>query len=898
MRGSFERLTVLRANLRSSGKRLWAAAAAVAISVAFIVAGSMLVDSMTRAVTAEAEQEAAGADLVVFTSPLFDVEEGAERADGSHYGDTVLADGIEALPGVAQAEAIRSAFLYRQVEGDDFFTGVEVRTMSALQDYELTSGNLPQAADEVLLNSTSAASLDLQPGDTFVHSDGSDAEGAEYTVAGVSAEGGQPSGWLTAEGLEAMSDVWPEQIRVLLPEADHGRQEAQSAVQQDIGMVIQDLVEAGELPMLAEEGSSGTWHEGQFGSSFEGDTYSLDVFTHGQVVELWIAERTGDAQTMQWIAFGFGGIAVFVSALVIANTFQVIVASRLRTMALVRAVGGTAAQLRRATLFEGVLLGLLGGAAGVMIGWGIAQGAVLIVNHVNDGIREIPPVLPTPLAVGIGLGLGLLMAAGSALLPALKAGRVSPMAALRPAEVEEPERGASRIRIGLGAAFTAVGLGAVVYAATTNPSTVYSEDAYQVFNTDPITRLPLPALGVLGALVGFTGVLILAKVVIPRIAALLGNMLSRLGVARVATKLAGENARRVPGRTTATSAALLVGITLVMTMTVGAATAEKLLQTELSETQPLDGLATTLDEGLAEDLRQRDVIETVRETPTIHVQTDSGTDWSALIMESAVFDEVAHLPLADLTDGGTVGFVGTDFWSEMPSSAETGVVTLSPVGSDVAHEFTVELAFWAPSDAVLLPETAVPEGWEISDELGMMARVTEEATAEEIWALQSEISGEHGTGLGLEGAASRAEMSGFIDTVLLAVIALLGASVFVAVLGVSNTLSLSVFERRREGALLRASGMTRGALGATISIEALLLAAVALILGTGLGILFGWAGVSTLAADEDWSVTAQIPWLRVAAVWGVTFLAALAAAWWPARRLSRVQPAAGLSHAA
>lgn len=909
MRGRNERLTVLRANLRSSGKRLWAAAAAVAISVAFIVAGSMLVDSMTRAVTAEAEQEAAGADVVVFTAPLFDVEEGAETADGSRHGDTALAEGIEALPEVAKAEAIRSTYLYHRVEGGNYFTGVEVRTLSSLHEPELSSGRVPQAADEILLNTTSADSLGLQVGDTFLdseeaaaeeHEDGTIetiGEEASFTVTGITTDQGQHSGWLTPEGLAASDDVWPDQIIVQLPEPLHGHQEAQSAVQQQIGTVIGDLMDAGELPMLAEEGSAGTWQSNELGSYFVGDTFSLEVLTHEQVVELWIAERTGDAQTMQWIAFGFGGIAVFVSALVIANTFQVIVASRLRTMALIRAVGGTAAQLRRATLAEGAVLGLLGGAAGLMVGWGIAQGAVLLLNQVNDSVREIPPVLPTPLAVGIALGLGVLMSAGSALLPALKAGRVSPMAALRPSDVEEPERGSSRRRVILGSIITIVGLGAVVHSAVTDPSSDQAAEVYQVFNTDPVTRLPLPVLGVLGSFVGFIGVLILAKVLFPRIAALLGTMLSRLGVAPVVTKLAGENARRVPGRTAATSAALLVGITLVMTMTVGAATAQKLLQTELAESQPLDGLSATVDEDLMEDLRQRDVIQTVQEIPTIHVQSESKRDWSAMIMDSETFDDVAHLPLADLTEGRTVGFVGTDVWPEVSGGAETGTLTLSPVGSDTPHDFTVDMAWWAPADAVLLPETAIPDGWEISGDPGVMVRVAEKASSSEIWTLDSEIVGEYGVELRLDGGASRAEMAVAIDTVLLVVIALLGASVLVAVLGVSNTLSLSVFERRREGALLRASGMTRGSLGATISVEALLLAAVALILGSGLGILFGWAGVSTLAAEEDWSVTAQIPWLRIAAVWGVTFLAALAAAWLPARRLSQVQPAAGLSHA-
>ena len=134
-----------------------------------------------------------------------------------------------------------------------------------------------------------------------------------------------------------------------------------------------------------------------------------------------------------------------------------------------------------------------------------------------------------------------------------------------------------------------------------------------------------------------------------------------------------------------------------------------------------------------------------------------------------------------------------------------------------------------------------------------------------------------------------------IDMVLLIVLVLLGASVLVAVIGVSNTLSLSVLERRREAALLRAVGMNRRSVGQMITIEALLLAGVALLIGTVLAVFLGWAGVASLVAMPDWTVGVEIPWLRLAMLWGITLLAASFAALLPARALSKVEPAAGLS---
>lgn len=136
---------------------------------------------------------------------------------------------------------------------------------------------------------------------------------------------------------------------------------------------------------------------------------------------------------------------------------------------------------------------------------------------------------------------------------------------------------------------------------------------------------------------------------------------------------------------------------------------------------------------------------------------------------------------------------------------------------------------------------------------------------------------------------------GVIDQVLAVVLLLVAVSVLVAVIGVSNTLALSVMERRREAALLRALGMTRGAVGRMVSIEALLFALAALVLGTLLDAFFGWAGVSSLIVLEGADIGVALPWGRLALIWGAAFLAALTVAWLPARSLARTPPAQGLA---
>lgn len=906
------RASVLRANLRSSGKRLWAAGAAITVSVAFIVAGFMLVESFSQVVTEEAEAEAAGADLIIPTGPLSSWEETdeGEMLAGAH-GDEPLAEAIRDLDAVDSAEAVRWNFLEYQTEEPNDWAGFEVQTLSSSRPLELSAGRLPAAEDELLVNATAAEDEGLRPGSTLTAvSDVSPQEEVgnpaqvrekELTVVGVTEDDGWPAGWLSPEAMAGLEDAGfgagePDHIRVRLGESTHGDVAAQEAVQEEIAALVTELIAAGSLPMLAEAGDGISPETVAHGIL---SVAGLQIATHQQIIDQWVQERTGDAQILQWVALGFGGIAVFVSALVIANTFQVIVASRLRTMALIRAVGGTAAQLRRATLAEGALLGLLGGVVGVLLGWGIAQGLIVVINMFNED--SVPAVLPGPAAIGIGLGLGVLMTAGSALLPALKAGRVSPMAALRPADVAAPEGGVSRLRLSVGALLAAAGLATVLYAALIEPR---EPDAYGAVNMEPLTGLPLPVIGVAGGVAGFLGVLVLAKAVIPPLVAGLGRAASIWRPVRVPAKLAGQNARQVPGRTTATSAALLVGVTLVVTMTVGAATAQRMLYSELAESYPVDGVVS--GDHTAE-LSEHGEVSAALSAPAVEVEIGEDDATAQLVFlnraeHSAVFHGEWPFAPADRS-AGPQAYIG-DQLEPYADPQDDGARTLGvefPQGAEVP--FTLAEG-WSSLPATMIAVDAAQlresPAWFGADGEGSitLVRLVEGLDSSEVMQLESQLEalGESSeSGMVFEGGLTRSEYSQIIDMVLLIVLALLGASVFVAVIGVSNTLSLSVFERRREAALLRAVGMTRRAVGSMISIEAILLAGVALILGTGLGVLFGWAGISTLIAREDWAVVLSIPWPRMAAIWGVTLLAALAAAWLPARSLSKVQPARGLS---
>lgn len=871
---------VLRVNLRSAGKKLFAAGAAVAISVAFIVAGILMVDSFNSSLTQQLEAEAAGSDLIIETVGLSAWD---EETDEPLRDDVPLAEAIGELDGVAIADAIGSGYISEVAADGSTRIGFQVGEQSQTREGEIVQGREAQAEDEIVISSAAVEGRGLELGDTlsaqdFVYAEDAQ-EGAEptvvqedYTVVGVLETQGPPHGYLTAEGMDRMPfSPGPEEIRVQLDaEGDVLAVQAQ----------IQDLITE-QAAGLDEERAAGL--------------AGLEAQTTEEIVDARMAQQAGSASLLAYLAIGFGSISVFVSGLVISNTFQVLVASRVRTLALLRAIGATTGQLKRATLLEGGLLGLLGGAAGVVLGAGAALGFSAIARA--SFAPELPLATPTLLAALIGLGLGVTVTVLSALLPAIKAGRVAPMAALRPVGLTPGARRPSAVRIVIGLILTLGGFAAVLAAALLAAG-----------ENVPL-GLPAPLVGVAGAMIGFSGVLVLARLVVPPLVAHAGALLGRVPGLRVNAPLAGQNARQVPGRTTATASALLVGVTLVGTMMVGASTAQTVLYDELAESYPVEASAAAVDGELAADLAESDLVESFTSAQGA-AATVSGERGSAegrvVLVTEETFSGVARTE--GLAPATGEALVAPQLNGEV-LSGDGAELELTPhgTGSSGAAEqaITVEgtVASWLPGGTVLITERTVAEvttahdgsAWTFEDAQGLtLIRLAQGVGPEESYGL-SGLLGDHAEEFNDVGALMRASFAQVIDTVLLIVLVLLGASVLVAVIGVSNTLSLSVLERRREAALLRALGMNRRSVGQMISIEALLLASAALLIGTVLAVFLGWAGVASMVARPDWTVMVDVPWLRLAMLWGITLLAAALAALLPARALSKVEPAAGLS---
>lgn len=887
---------VLRTNLRSGGKRLWAAGAAVVISVAFVVTALILLGSFNRTMEAQAVADAEGADLVVNAEALTWAQNAAEESGTSETPsddrpDQQLADAIGELDAVAEAEAL--GFVFLQGESSGVNTMLLAGDLPETRTMDLAEGSLPEQDDQILLVKDFAEANNLGIGDTmqvtterFDPESGNVEEGsAELTVSGLASGYHRTvSGYMSSEGLEALdADQSPSSLRVALTEDNHGDPVAQQEAQQQIAELVASMISNGELP--ADSGDDDG--VAQIFTQPDGSLVvaGVEIHTQQQIIDAWVADLTGQSTALLSIGLGFGAIAVFVASLVISNTFQVLVASRSRTMALLRAVGATAGQLRRATVAEGALLGVGGGVLGVMLGWSAAVGIATVAQRF--WLESFSSAQLSVLAVVTGLILGVAVTVLAAVMPALKAGRTSPMEALRPVEISAGPKRIPWVRTVLGVLLAAGGLGGVLLAALIHE----------------------PLLGAAGAVIGFTGVLLMGRFLVPRAVSLLGQLASRVPGLKVTGRLAGQNARAMPGRTAVTTAALLIGATLVSTMTMGAMTAQHSLSEELAERNPIDASLDSASAAVEQMAEDSSIVERHQVLPGADATIEAaGIDGNSVegrvvVAEDSVISEVARSEsvFQDQNSGETVALIATDLIQDrMVESAE---VTLTPGGNaangslEAGTTVRAVPASWVPANTVVLPGVMVEAGesWAFEDSAGItVMRTAESASMGDLNRLGSEAEAFAGE-LSLHAATERAVYAQVIDTVLVIVLVLLAASVLVAVVGVSNTLALSVLERRREAALLRAMGMTRGSVGALVTLEALLMAGVALVLGSGLGAFFAWGGVSSLVAAEGITMTLSVPWDRMGLIWAATLVAAALASFLPARALSRTPPAAGLS---
>jgi putative ABC transport system permease protein len=811
--------------------RLLTTAFAVLLGVAFLAGTLVFSDTVGSTFDSALAEANEGVDAYVRTPSELELGYGepGPRLDASLASTVAAVDGVDdvalRINGYAQLVG-RDGEPVGDVAQSPAF-GTNWTDVDDLNPYELVAGHAP-ADDEVVIDKASADKAGYAPGDVATVL----TKGAprEFTVSGIATFGTQdsPAGAtavLFSDATAAELLAQPGEADAIAVTADEGRSQA------DVAAAVQAAVGA-----------------------------DLEVITGATLIAEDQAALGEDLAFFDTISLVFAVVAVLVTALIINNTFSITVAQRSREMAMLRAIGATGRQVRRSVLIEAGVVGSVASAAGLAAGIGVAAGLRQMMSAFGFDLPEGPTVIDGR-AMAMSFAIGVAVTVLSAWLPARRASRIAPIAALR--EVAVDRSGGSARRAVAGTVLTAAGVVALLAGLDGE----------------------LTLVGV-GALATFLGVSVLGPVLARPVARAFGLPLRLRGVTG---ELATRNAIRNPKRTARTASSLMIGVGLVGFITVFAASAKTSLagslESEFTGTHIVEAGAWDNSAGispsLADELRTTpgvDVVTQARVSPAI---VDGSTTDTFYAFDATTVDEMFDLGTIE----GDLGSLGADGIAVSAEHAADEGLTL---GSTVPVTF--------PTGETTFTVDAVYDGG--SDWVGSTFVDLDAFTANGGEALDYRVyvSGDEAAITAVAERYASADVldrdgfldlvSGEIDQLLGLFYAMLMLAVVIALLGIANTLALSVHERTRELGLLRAVGMGRRQVRATVRWESIVIAVFGTTLGLAIGTFFGWAMVR--AMSEQGIDTLTVPGGSLAVVTVIAGLAGAAAAVVPARRAARL----------
>ncbi|MCX4778852.1 ABC transporter permease [Streptomyces sp. NBC_01264] len=631
------------------------------------------------------------------------------------------------------------------------------------------------------------------------------------------------------------------------------------------------------LNVTAKDGVSDAQLKANVAAAVGADTYKLQT-----------AKEAADANKksmdfldiMKWVMLGFAAIAFLVGIFLIFNTFSMLVAQRTREIGLMRAIGADSGQVLKSVVIEALLLGVVGSVLGVAAGVGLAVGLMQLMSQMGMSLstEDLTIAWTTPVT---GIVLGVVVTVVSAFIPARRAGKVSPMAALRESGTPGDKK-AGRIRAALGLGLTGIGAAALYLAGTADAAG---------------TGAQWLGLGVLFTLIGFIVIgPLLAGVVVRALSAPVLRPFGSIG------RLAERNALRNPRRTGATAAALMIGLALVACLSVVGSSMVASATDELDKSVGADFIvqsqtgqpvvpqaeeALRATPGLAHVTAYREVDAKITapdgttESDGIGVQdptyaqdvrrkTTAGEHADAYKPGSmSVGSEYATKHQVKLGDEMTVAFTG----------GKTAKLKVAAITSD---EGNLDKGMKYVSTAVAqanLPADKMPRPF-------MVLATAKDGQDDAAYAAVKSALAEYPQYQVLNQTDYKQALKDQVGQLLNVVYALLALAIIVAVLGVVNTLALSVVERTREIGLMRAIGLSRRQLRRMIRLESVVIALFGALLGLGLGM--GWGATAhQLLALEGMKIL-EIPWPTILGVFAGSALVGLLAALVPAFRAGRM----------
>ena len=583
----------------------------------------------------------------------------------------------------------------------------------------------------------------------------------------------------------------------------------------------------------------------------------------------------------------FGVLAMFVAALVIANTFQVLVAQRRRTLALLRTIGAKKGQLYGSVLFEAAVLGFVASVLGVVLGsllmWGMCVSDIM-----QEGMRFNFSWQAAVVPILFGIVVTVLASLGSA----RSATAVTPLEALRPIELTD-NRHSSLTRAIIGILMVVVGIAMAVFSIWQVQATNGGEEA----NSDQFTMILLIAIA--GAALVFLGMVVTAVFWMPTLMKGVGALASLTGPSAT---VAHANIQKNPRRIAAT----------------GAASAKETMNGALATRYSVDivAMGDDISQQMAKDVADINGVSDTLYAPAVSVtleKADGTRPTSALLVGVKNIDQVKRVMRANLGNAS----IDSDSVLMPTYNAQTGKELQFANGT---ADFSTEWNQDGDATRLLTLQANQADYRRVSAQYGAVGFVDEShftngdldaATHVLLVKADTDKSGvsvdgiyndmqaalEKSTDATVTGPiAERIVWANMIDSMMMLLVGLIAVAVLIALVGVANTLSLSVIERTRESATLRAIGMTRGQLRRSLAVEALLISLVSGIAGVLLGTLFGWLGAYVVFSMYG-KVVFPFEWGINGIVLAVAAVAALLASVFPARRAVSTPPVEALAEA-